>query len=136
MSDDIQTVVDPNRWQDEEILQQLIKLNPVREGAAQSDRIFVPDEISGRVPFGRLMLIISELKKMRARTDAWGPVSALALRLSASGSPNLFDYIHRAGAFPVGDAYRAVRLHDFGAESLVFFGEDRSGSPVAIKAPF
>jgi hypothetical protein len=136
MSDDNQAATDPNRWLDDEILRQLIKLNPVRSGDKQSDRIFVPKEIRGRVPFDRLMLIVNELKKLKVNADARGAANILALRLSASGRPDLFDYIHKAGEFPLGEAYRAIRLHDFGAESLVFFGEDTSGTPVAIKAPF
>jgi hypothetical protein len=136
MSDDTQTTVDPNRWLDEEILTRLIKLNPVKAEGEESDRIVVPVDISGSVPFGRLMLIVGELKRMRARAGARAPVNVLALRLSASGSPDLFDYILRAGEFPVGDSYCAVRLLDFGAESLVFFGEDKGGAPVAIKVPF
>lgn len=140
MSDNTPATADSSRWLDEEILRRLLEFNQLwaeAEESKQPDRIIVPTDIQGRVSFERLMSIVGELRKARANAQAREPINALALRLSASGSPELFNYIHRAGEFPVGGAYRALRLLDFGAESLVFFGEDKqTGTPVAIKVPF
>jgi serine/threonine protein kinase len=136
MSNDTQNAADPNRWLDDEILRRLIKHNPIDARAQQFDKIYVPKEIRGKVSPDRLALILDELRKMRANAGARGSVNLLALRLSASGRPDLFDYILKVGEISVGSAYRAVRLLDFGAESLVFLGEDIRGAPVAIKVPF
>lgn len=136
ISNSAQTSTDPNRWLDEEILRRLIELNPIDARAIQFDKIYVPEEIRGKVPLDRLTLILAEFRKLRANAGDHGLVNVLALRLSASGYPDLFDYIVRAGEFSVGNAYRMVRLLDFGAESLVCLGEDIRGAPVAIKTPF
>ena len=126
---------DPNRWLDGEALRRLLELNPLDARAEQRDKLIVPQELR-KVPVARLWLILGEFERMRADARAREPVDVLALRLSASGRPGLFDYILKVGAFSVGNAHRAVRLLDFGAESLVFLGEESSGAPVAIKLPF
>jgi len=127
---------DPHRWLDAEILRRLIELNPISSESKDRDKIYVPEEISRQISVGRLGLLLTEFERIRSRAGSPEKVDVLNLRLSARGYPGLFDYILKAGAFSVGNSHRAVRLLDFGAESLVFFGENRAGVPVAIKIPF
>lgn len=131
----------PNRWDDDEILQRLIELNPIDPNpidpsAKRSDKIIISKELHLQVDRVRLLRIAGELQTMRAGRHARESVNVVALRLSARGHPGLFDYILKVGEFSVGNAHRALRLLDFGAESLVFLGEDLRGVAVAIKIPF
>jgi hypothetical protein len=127
---------DPDAWRDDELLRLLIERYPVGSKVEQLDKIVLPEAIKRQIPSARLWRIVNEFQQLRATASATGAVDVLALRLAASGRPVLLNYIRSIGEFPLTSAHRVTHLIDFGAESLVFAGQNNNGNRVAIKIPF
>ncbi|WP_420941216.1 hypothetical protein [Archangium gephyra] len=87
---------------------------------------------------GELAQILREVERQRWDGERSQEIpELLALRMAASGRHALLDHVRRIGSFELGKHYRVLRLFDFGAESLVFLGENRdSGETVIVKVPF
>jgi hypothetical protein len=127
---------DQTKWIDAALLAEIVRLNPHNPGAEPRDKVLIPEHLLRRTTREQLAAVLAEVNRLRPSTGAAEPASVLAVRMGAGGHPGLLDHIQRAGPFMVGGTHRVVHLLDFGAQSLVFLGEDMNRSPVAIKVPF
>lgn len=131
MADDIK------RWLTPEIVAELMTMRPPSDTDAVTDRLYLPEKIFSQIPPSELRRLLKEVSQLRGNTNQQSAPDWLTLRMIASGRQALLEHIRKTGAFDLGEQYRALRLIDFGAESLIFLGESRiAKEKIAIKLPF